>query len=101
MKYQLVLQWPLHKISYEKLIEIEDLLAEGLHADHEVDGHDFGSGEANIFLLTDNPTSCWDEIWHILEAHELASSMRAAYRLMTDDEYVILWPKTLSQFKVI
>ncbi len=101
MKYQLVLQWSLPEINFDKLIEIEDLLIERLPADCEVDGHDLGSGEGNIFLVTDNPTTCWEKVWHILEGNNCVSSMRAAYRLMTEDEFVILWPKTLSHFKVI
>ena len=101
MKYQLVLQWPLPEIDFEKLIEIEDLLIQRLPADYEVDGHDFGSGEANIFLLTDNPTTCWEKVWPILQDTEVTGSMRAAYRLMTEGEFVTLWPKTVSHFKVI
>jgi hypothetical protein len=100
MKYQLVLQWSLSEIDFDKLVEVEDLLVEELPKDC-VDGHDFGSGEANIFLLTDDAISTWEKVRHILETNEVAGSMRSAYRLVTEDEYVILWPKTLSHFTVI
>ena len=71
MKYQLVLQWPVPEINFDKLIEIEDLLIQRLPGDHQVDGHDFGSGESNIFLLTDDPKTCWENVWRILGANEI------------------------------
>jgi hypothetical protein len=50
MKYQLVLQFQAESVQeFDELVVLEDLLAEKLPLDSEVDGHDFGSGEFNLF----------------------------------------------------
>lgn len=99
MKYQLVLQWPLSEIGHGRLIEIEDLLIRGLPED-DVDGHDIGSSEANIFVLTDNPTTSWQKIKLFLETCCATNSLRVAYRQLSEEEYVMLWPKELDHFDV-
>ena len=56
MKYQLVLQFYASSIEdFDQLIEIEEMLESTLGNLHEVDGHDFGSGEMNIFIHTNDP----------------------------------------------
>ena len=41
---------------FDQLVILEDKLIEELGSVATVDGHDFGSGEFNIFVLTDEPT---------------------------------------------
>jgi hypothetical protein len=54
MNYQLVLQFRAESVQeFGELVVLEDLLIEKLPEDSEVDGHDFGCGEFNIFILTD------------------------------------------------
>ena len=56
MKYQLVLQFQAEgPQDFEDLEVLEKLIAKTLPADSDLDGHDFGSGEFNIFVLTDRP----------------------------------------------
>jgi hypothetical protein len=56
MKYQLVLQFQAESVQeFDELVVLENLLVETLPLQAEVDGHDFGSGEFNIFILTDLP----------------------------------------------
>ena len=55
MKYQLVLQLPTSAIDLDDVIALEDALSEALDASATVDGHDFGSGEGNIFIFTEDP----------------------------------------------
>ncbi len=56
MQYQLVLQFPLAEdFDFDALIELETKLTFELGSVHDVDGHDIGSGEVNIFILTNNP----------------------------------------------
>jgi hypothetical protein len=58
MKFQVVLQWPASSVNdFNGMVEIEDLLVEKLGAQNEVDGHDFGAEETNIFVHTDVRTS--------------------------------------------
>ena len=103
MRYQLVLQWPsmLPKNDLDQLIEIEDLLIEKLTKQNTVDGHDIGSGEMNIFILTDDPQSCFLEIRTILETGKMWSSLRSAYREIQGDEYTVLWGRNLNDFRVL
>jgi len=101
MKYQLVLQWPASSIKdYDAIIEIENALGENLSAANDVDGHDAGSGEVNIFIRTDEPKRAFNEVKAVLGTRDFWVDARVAYREVAGREYTILWPKDLSQFKV-
>lgn len=100
MKYQLVIQWPATSMKdYDALIEIEEVLIEKLSKMHEVDGHDIGAKEFNIFIQTDNPQSASNEVKTIL-SDSVYSDARAAYREISKSEYKILWPKSLTKFSI-
>ena len=50
MKYQVVIQWPASSIAdYDTIIGIESFLIDHLSSASEIDGHDAGSGEMNVF----------------------------------------------------
>ena len=67
MKYLLVIQWPAISIEdYDTLIEIEDILSLRLSKESEIDGHDAGAGEMNIFISTDNPRQTFQEVQGVL-----------------------------------
>lgn len=102
MKYQLVLQWPTSSIDdYDTMISIEDFLIEELSDDSEVDGHDVGSGQMNIFILTDNPMKTFNEIFILLENGEHFHNVRVAYRHIGQDNYDVIWPKDVDKFEVL
>jgi hypothetical protein len=102
VKYQLVLQWPASSIKdYDAMIEVENVLIEKLTQHHEVDGHDAGSGEVNIFVHTDDPQKVFDEIRTILGTRDYWVDARVAYREVARNEYTVLWPKGLVEFKVV
>src|SRR5262249_53815624 len=101
MKYQLVLQWPASSIQdYDVMVEIEDILIENLSGSSEVDGHDAGLSEMNIFILTDDPILAFDEIKRTLGGQNYWANARVAYREVTKSSYTILWPKDTKEFKV-
>ena len=101
MKYQLVLQWPAFSIKdYETMIGIEEALVEKLSEANDVDGHDAGKGEVNIFICTDDPNSAFNEVKAILGDRGSWVDVRVAYREMAGGEYTILWPEDLTKFKV-
>ena len=101
MRYQLVLQWPAaDSQDYDAMIEIEDTLIQRLSAVHEVDGHDAGSGEMNIFIRTDDPQRAFAEIQGILDSRDFWVDARAAYREVRGGKYVVLWPSNLTDFGV-
>lgn len=92
-EFQLVLQLPATSgEDFDELIAIEDAMEitfAGLP--HEVDGHDFGSGEMNIFIHTNDP----QEALRVAKGHysprELAA-LKAAYRRFDEGAYVNVWP---------
>jgi hypothetical protein len=56
MRYQLVLQFAADSlVDFDRLVALEDRLIEELGQLAMVDGHDFGLGQFNIFVLTDDP----------------------------------------------
>ena len=60
MKYQLILQFPFSTLEdYDALVVLEESLSKHLANCADVDGHDAGSGEMNIFLLTDDPVQAF------------------------------------------
>jgi hypothetical protein len=64
MKYQLVLQFFGDSLQdYDALVALEDRLIEALESAHVVDGHDFGSGEMNIFVHTNDPIAAFARIY--------------------------------------
>ncbi len=101
MRYILVLQWPGSAAAdYDALVEMEDLLESALGDSASVDGHDFGSGEMNIFLETDRPVEAFAEVVTVIGNTRRWANVRAAYRDATGERYEILWPETLQQFSV-
>jgi hypothetical protein len=96
-----VLQWPSDSIeTYDAVIEIEDLLIEALQEGSEVDGHDLRSGEMNIFIWTDDPPSTFEQVVAAIRAHPLWAHASAAFRTEEQDDYTVIWPKGLSDFKI-
>jgi hypothetical protein len=101
MKYQLVLQWPASAITdYDAVIEIENLLIEKLTDANDVDGHDMGSGESNIFIHTDDPLSALNELKAILADNRCWGNVSIAFREISKTDYTVLWPTDGSKFKV-
>ena len=101
MKYQLVLQWPGSSLKeYDEMIAMENKLIEGLSKGSKVDGHDAGSGEVNIFILTDDPELTFSEAKAILGDSNQWLSVRAAYREGAESHYTILWPEDLTDFAI-
>jgi hypothetical protein len=102
MKYHLVLQWPASSVDdYDAMISIEDTLIEGLPSNSEVDGHDAGAGQIDIFIRTDEPTKTFEDVKRILEGSDAWADIRIAYRDLERDEYTVLWPKSLKEFDVL
>ena len=90
--FQLVLQFaPWDDRAFDDLIRLEDLVASVLESG-EVDGHDLGSGEANIFVITDKPDSALQASLPVISEAGLLDQLSAAYRALHGDEYTRVWP---------
>jgi hypothetical protein len=101
VNFQLVLQFQaMGPPEFDELVSLEEELIRGLSAIAEVDGHDFGAGEFNIFVLTDQPRVSFDAAQALIRQWQPRCELKAAYREMDKDEFVILWPPGLAEFTV-
>jgi len=101
MKFQVVLQWPASSVDdFDRMVEIEESLIERLSAQCEVDGHDIGAEETNIFVHTDDPLCTFEEIRTVLSGHRLWPHVRIGYRHVDGTEYNVLWPQGATNFNV-
>jgi hypothetical protein len=101
MKYQLVLQFAADSTEdFDRLVALEDKLIEELDDVATIDGHDFGSGEFNIFVLSDDPATVFGKAHGIVINQGVPNVMRSAYRNVDGEDYVILWPSSLTEFSV-
>src|SRR5688572_11393860 len=99
--YQLVLQFPAAVVDFDGLIAIEDELIRVIGGSANVDGHDFGSGEGNIFILTNDVSETWEVVLPALEDLSVESDATVAYRTVDGEQYTVLWPRGFTgQFSI-
>jgi hypothetical protein len=101
MDIQLVFQFSVSETTdFDRLLSLENLLQFILGEDHLVDGHDFGSDEMNIFVLTNNAEAAFS-LCEPKIPYELKLSLKAAYRRLDEDRYHWLYPEGNSEeFKI-
>ncbi len=100
MNYLLVLQFSEDFVGgIDRIVELEDHVIEVLDDTADVDGHDFGAGEANIFIFTDTPAETFERSQTAFDTTSLAN-MKAAYRHVEKEIFTVLHPPGLTEFKV-
>lgn len=101
-QYLLVLQWTVTtEDDFDALLDLESALEASLPPAHgDVDGHDHGSGEMNLFVFTTVPFEAFKDAHAALSGNARWAQVRAAYRPVDEDGYVVLWPPTLERFEV-
>jgi hypothetical protein len=93
-EYQLVLQFPDRWLwSFHSLIRLEDQLIRKLGDSACVDGHDCGSGEMNIFILTSQLVETFQTIRPLLARKLWLRLSAAAYRGLDEESYTVIWPE--------
>ena len=98
MEYQLVIQMKAESIDdFDSLIELEDSLIEAVGNSADVDGHDFGSGEANIFVITSDPKATFSILKQELESKGILPQCTVAHRELDGEEYTVLWPEDYTE----
>lgn len=103
MQYQLVLQFSEGKYGdIDWIVNMEDFLIATL-TEAQVDGHDMGLGEVNIFLDTDTPHQTFNSIKELFENqhHSLLEDCKAGYRDFNSSDFIPLWPTDLKIFDVL
>ena len=92
-EFQLVLQFkPWGDRPPDALAAIEDRLEASTNFDAEVDGHDFGSGEGNVFIITSDPRRAMTECVSAVTAEGLLPLLSAGYRRLDENHFIRLWP---------
>lgn len=101
MPSQLVLQFEVREgADYDSLVALEEILRRNLPSYCEVDGHDVGSAEFNIFVLTERPEEAFIAIRSLLVNSSSEEKLRAAFRTLGEDEYTVLWPESRTDFAI-
>jgi hypothetical protein len=94
MDYQLVLQFRGDTMpDYDAVVALEEVLTAELGDSADVDGHDVGSGETNIFIFTSDPQQTFEQAKPLLERRRCLQSVTAAYREADGEEYTVIWPE--------
>ena len=94
MRYQLILQWRGSTIEdYDAIVGLEEELIRILSATARVDGHDLGSGEANIFILTADPRHTFRQAMPALDRSGRLQNVKAAFREVGSDFLTMIWPE--------
>lgn len=102
MKYQLVIQFSEELYGdLDWIADLEDIIDNSL-IDAQLDGHDMGSGEVNIFIEANDPINSFEVVKNILNEQKIPlENVKAGYRDFDDDKYLPLWPDNLIEFNVI
>jgi len=100
-KYQVVIQVPIGSMGdFDRLLEAEERIEALLGTLGHVEGHDAGTGEGNIFIVTDEPTVAFQKALPCL-GESFKDLARAAFRERNGESYTFLWPPGLKEFRVI
>jgi len=100
-KYLLVLQVPIGSMGdFDRMVEAEERIDALLKGLGRVDGHDAGSGEGNLLIFTDTPEAALQKALPCLD-EKVRDLARAAYREADGEDFTILWPPGLKEFRVL
>ena len=98
MDYLLIIQVQAESLDdFDALVQLEERLIEAVGNTADVDGHDFGSGEANIFINTSDPIVTFDLIRDQLKHQGIMDQCKVAYRESTGEQYTVLWPTDFNE----
>lgn len=101
MTCQLVLQWNAPELpSFDELVAIEETLIRAIGSHGDVDGHDLGASECNIFIETDDPAACFDALKLALDGSFGLGMVSAGYRRLDQEQFTPVWPQGLAAFTV-
>lgn len=98
MNYQLVLQISSGSLAdFDAMVNLEQELSVELKDIAEVDGHDMGCDEINIFIMASNPVAVFERAKSVLDRRGILDEVRSAYRLLSEDSYTTIWPKNSTE----
>jgi hypothetical protein len=98
MRYQLILQFRGSSLEdYDAMISLEEDLISDLGVNARVDGHDLGSGEANIFIFTADPRQTFCRAMPALDRCGRLQNVKAAFREVGSELLTVIWPEGVSE----
>jgi hypothetical protein len=102
IQYQLILQFSSESLAdYDTMVALENELTAAVGDTGDIDGHDFGSGEANIFILTSDPARIFQQARPVLEQWQVLQFVKVAYRQVDGERYTVIWPEgSTAEFRV-
>ena len=99
--HQLVFQFAASSLDdFDELSNIELAIERSLPNGAHLDGHDFGMGEYNVFIHTNDPVAIFEPVCEMIDRRNPGIAFSAAYRNFNEDEYTVLWPPSLTKFAI-
>lgn len=93
MDYQLIIKFWRKSLADESfLATIESDLRDALGDSVELEGHDVGPKEINLFMLTAEPRIAFRKARDILEQRGITNGVSAAFRLNGGEQFTSIWP---------
>ena len=92
MNFQLVLRFPKTTASADTLRALELALTEDLAGTAELDGHDTGARNVDLFIVTADPKSTFRRSKPALERLQLLDRVVAAHRIEGGSRFTVAWP---------
>ena len=87
-----MLQFRPWKKGPDEIVALEEQLADALGGAAEVDGHDWGTEEANVFIHCADPVAAFSTCVPLVRAAGLLPLLSAAHRPLDGGEYTRVWP---------
>jgi hypothetical protein len=94
IRYLLIIQFRGDSLAdYDAMIALENELRKELGGSADVDGHDVGSDETNIFIFTSDPAATFRQVSPVLERTQRLQAATVAYREAGGERYTVIWPE--------
>jgi hypothetical protein len=103
MNFQLVIQFAANTgEEFEDLLKLTDSVTNTLAGEPKtvVDGHDYGLGEFNILIHTDDPEVVFAKTADFIDRQHPGIPLAAGYRDFDEDTYTVLWPEGAERIAV-
>jgi hypothetical protein len=100
-KYQLVFQLRgSSELDFEEMIALEEELTSAIGKLGDVDGHDMGQDEMNIFIHTTSPIRLFESVRSLPGVARAMPRLKVAFRPLDGEDYEVLHPPGLFRFTV-
>jgi hypothetical protein len=85
---------------YAELVCIEEHVTQALGDLGKIDGHDTGSGEMNLVIVTQKPIDALAALRGLAEIPDAKPELKAAYRQVGTEDFEVLYPEGSFRFHI-